>query len=181
MPISFLKSSCPRYPASALRYRALGSQHFRCGIENHLSSLTPEPEPRPTHPFGLSLSLPCVLLDHFLYLLLHPGKAEGGRSLHRRKFDGGFPELEHDLLDEHKPPTFPPKEFVEVRRGTFTKAQYWCPLERVLTNIIDFGHIGRDLRTGPAVRLVIELVLKIVVPQQNLWVHSGSGKAPRLW
>ena len=30
-------------------------------------------------------------------------------------------------------------------------------------------------------RQVILWSLLILVPQQNLWVHSGSGNAPRLW
>jgi len=38
------------------------------------------------------------MLDHLLYLLLDPGKAEGCRSLHRREVDGGLRELEYDVL-----------------------------------------------------------------------------------
>ena len=54
----------------------------------------------------------CRLVNHFLYLLLDPRKAEGGRSLHRREVDGG--------------------------------------LERLLPDVIDPGHIRRDLGTRRA-------------------------------
>jgi hypothetical protein len=57
--------------------------------------------------------------DHLLYLLLDTSKAEGSGLLHRRELDGGFPELQHDVLDENEPPSFSAEEFVEPGSRNF--------------------------------------------------------------
>src|SRR5271165_4412209 len=100
--------------------------------------------------------------DHLLYLLLDPSKAEGSGLLHRRELDGGFPKLQHDVLDENEPPGFSAEELVEPSRSPFTKVQDRCSLERILPDVVDLGHIRRDLGTGPTLRLLVKLVLEIV-------------------
>jgi len=107
------------------------------------------------------------MLDHLLYFFLDPGKAEGCRGLHRRELDGGFPELQYDVLDENEPPGFSAEELVEPGWGPFTKAQDRCSLERILPDVVDPGHIHRDLGTRPALRLFVKLVLKIVHPNRT--------------
>ena len=92
-----------------------------------------------------SLAFSC--LDRRVYFCLHGAKVEGSRGLHRQVIDGGLPELRYDLLDENKPPSFPAKEIVEPSRGTLSKVQDGCPLEGVLTDVVDFGR--RDLGAGP--------------------------------
>src|SRR5208337_4805455 len=105
--------------------------------------------------------------DHLLYLLLDSGRAEGSGLLHRRELDGGLPELQDDVLDENEPPGFSAEELVEPGWGPFTKAQDRCPLERILPDVVDLGHIRRDLGTGPALRLLVKLVLEIVHPYRT--------------
>src|SRR5258708_12036393 len=107
------------------------------------------------------------MLDHFVSFFLDPGKAEGCRGLHRRELDGGFPELQYDVLDENEPPGFSAEELVEPGWGPFTKAQDRCSLERILPDVVDPGHIHRDLGTRPALRLFVKLVLKIVHPNRT--------------
>src|SRR5271169_5859424 len=105
-----------------------------------------------------------ALLDRRFDFRLDRGQVERGWVLHRWEINGSFPQLQHNLLDEDKPESLPAEELVEPCRGTLEEVQNRRSLEGVLANVVDFGHICFDLRSRPAFRLVVELVLKVVYP-----------------
>src|SRR6516164_5578089 len=103
-------------------------------------------------------------LDSFLDFLLDLREIKGRWRLHRRKIDGGVTELGDEFLDTDKPPNFAAIELVELRRSALRYILKRCPLEGVLADVVECRPIERDLRTSPARRLVVELVLEIVDP-----------------
>ena len=76
-----------------------------------------------------------------------------------------------------------PKNSLNQAGAPSREVQNRRPLERVLTDVVDFGHVRRDLGAGPTVRLVVELVLEVVHPHraelrasevENLMASGGT-------
>ena len=109
--------------------------------------------------------LPALVPDRLVDLLLHRVQVEGGRILHRRVVDGRLGQLRHRLLDEDEPPELAGIEVVHVAAAEVVQAlaaDGRRPLERILADVHDRGHVGRDLWPRPALRLLVELVLEVV-------------------
>src|SRR5262249_12514106 len=81
-----------------------------------------------------------------------------------RKLDRSLREVRNHIL--HEPPGFTTKKLVEPGRRALRHVQDRGPLERVLPDIVDYRHVSFDLRSGPAVRLVVELVLEVIHPHR---------------
>ena len=108
--------------------------------------------------------LPSLVPDRLLDLLFYRIEVEGGRVLHRRILNRRLRELRHLLLDEHEAPELARIEVVHVAAAEVIQAlaaNGRRPLEGILAEIHDRGHVGRDLRSGPASRLLVELVLEV--------------------
>src|SRR5262249_1734975 len=103
-----------------------------------------------------------VRSDRRLDLLFDSCQVERRRPLHRWEFDGSLAELEDDILDQNEPPGFTAHEVVEVGRRAFSVVQDRRTLERILPKVVDQRHVDRDLRAGPALRLLIKLVLEVI-------------------
>ena len=98
-------------------------------------------------------------------LLLDRVKVEGRRVLHRRVVDRRHGQLRHLLLDDDEPPELAGVEVVHVAAAQVVEAlaaDRRRPLERILADVDHGGHVGRDLRARPALRLLVELELEVV-------------------
>src|SRR5262249_11643858 len=121
------------------------------------------------HDFSHHDLLAFVLLDRLLDLTFYCIKVEGRRRLHRRKVDGRLRKLEHRLLHHHEAPELARHEVIHIAPAhvvqTFaTKIR--GPLERILTQVHDARHVGRDLLSRPTPGLLDELELKVVDPDR---------------
>jgi hypothetical protein len=104
-----------------------------------------------------------VVLMRFDSLLDFPlglRQIKGRGRLHRRKIDGGVPELGDEFLDTDKPPNFATVELVKLCRCAPRDILNRYPLEGVLADVVEFRPIERDLRTSPTRRLVVELAIR---------------------
>src|SRR5581483_11446221 len=122
------------------------------------------------------LSLAALVAEHLVDLFLDRLQVEGGRVLHRRVLEGRLGQVRHPLLDEDEPPELPGEEVVPVAERPGQRrlaADHREPLERVLTDVHDPGHVGDHLRPGPALRLREELELE-VVDAQRTQLRSGE-------
>src|SRR5208283_590266 len=131
------------------------------------SPASPPPAPPPR-----SL-LPFVGLDGFLDLFLNGLDVEARRRLHRRKIDRRLRELTHRFLHENEAPELARHEIVHVASSEIVHvfaADRWCPLERILTDINNGWHVGRDLLPWPALRLLEESEFEVIKPQRaKMW------------
>src|SRR5262249_14829306 len=108
-------------------------------------------------------------LDLLFDLALDGLEVEARRRLHWRILDGRLRQLGDRLLDEHEPPEFAAHEIVHVAAARVVEALAAVrrgPLERILANVDDRGHVGRVFLAWPPVRLLEELELEVVVAQR---------------
>ncbi len=94
---------------------------------------------------------PLVLLENLIDLGLDGLQVEGRRGLHRRKLDGRRRQLPHVLLHHHETPEFPGIEVVDVSATEIVQgfaADSRSPLEGILAEVDDGGHVGGGLSPG---------------------------------
>src|SRR5208283_3156390 len=126
------------------------------------SPASPPPAPPP------SSLLPFVGLDGFLDLFLNGLDVEARRRLHRRKIDRRLRELTHRFLHENEAPELARHEIIHITAAEIVQifaADRWGPLERVLTDVDNGWHVGRNLLPRPALRLLKELEFEVIEPQ----------------
>src|SRR5262245_14049626 len=104
-------------------------------------------------------------LDHVVDLLLHRIQVEGSRILHRRVADGRLGQVSHRFLNYDETPELAGEKFVAISecagQGRFA-ADHWEPLERILANIYERGHIGHHFWSRPTLRLLEKLELHVI-------------------
>src|SRR5262249_43055785 len=85
----------------------------------------------------------------------------------------------HSLLDHDEPPEFAREEVVGVGRRP-SQEGFPCDtreaLERVLANVYERGHVGHQLRPGPALRLLEELELHVI---ESRGAKLRAGEVPQ--
>src|SRR5690242_2168636 len=121
--------------------------------------------PLKTAPRSRMRLLRFMLLHQFLDLFLYRLEIEGRRRLHRRIIDGRHRQLTHVLLDHHEAPELACVEVIHVAPAHVVRslaADGRRPLEWILTDVHDGGHVGRHFLPGPAVRLLEKLEFEII-------------------
>src|SRR5256714_3561912 len=115
---------------------------------------------------GCQWLLTRAVLDHLFDFLLYRLEVERRRVLHRWVFDCSLRQLPHRLLNQDEAPELAGEEVVAVAESTSVgrlAANHRRTLERVLTKVNHARHVGGDLFARPAIRLLIERELEVVV------------------